>query len=356
MSDVAIRDRLLAYALLGYITPARARLLLDSGISHNASASFIRQGLRIDDPAREREVREPLTVERVQRGLAEYRDAALTLADDDYPELLRHLPDPPLALFYRGDTALLKKPAVAMVGSRRASAYGLNAARHLAGQLAIAGVTVVSGLARGIDAASHEAALDAGGDTIAVLGTGIDVVYPRSNKKLFRAIEERGLIVTEFAPAMPPLSANFPIRNRIISGLAMATVIVEATGRSGSLITARTAAEQGRNVCAVPGTIFAAGAEGTNRLIQYGAKLVHDVNDILEEVPGSPRLGSVPEIAPDSPLREVLDVFTRDEATHIDAAAAKLKASVAAVSDAVLQLELGGWLQALPGSRWTRVR
>ena len=356
MSDVAIRDRLLAYALLGYITPARARLLLDSGISHNASASFIRQGLRIDDPAREREVREPLTVERVQRGLAEYRDAALTLVDDDYPELLRHLPDPPLALFYHGNTALLKKPAVAMVGSRRASAYGLNAARHLAGQLAIAGVTVVSGLARGIDAASHEAALDAGGDTIAVLGTGIDVVYPRSNKKLFRAIEERGLIVTEFAPAMPPLSANFPIRNRIISGLAMATVIVEATGRSGSLITARTAAEQGRNVCAVPGTIFAAGAEGTNRLIQYGAKLVHDVNDILEEVPGSPRLGSVPEIAPDSPLREVLDVFSRDEATHIDAAAAKLKASVAAVSDAVLQLELGGWLQAMPGSRWTRVR
>jgi len=295
-------------------------------------------------------------VERVRRGLATYRDAALTLADDDYPELLRHLPDPPLALFYRGDTALLKRPAVAMVGSRRASAYGLNAARHLAGQLAIAGVTVVSGLARGIDAASHEAALDAGGGTIAVLGTGIDIVYPRSHKKLFRAIEERGLIITEFAPAMPPLPTNFPIRNRIISGLAMATVIVEATGRSGSLITARMAAEQGRNVCAVPGTIFAAGAEGTNRLIQYGAKLVHDVNDILEELPGSPRLGSVPEIAPDSPLREVLDVFTRDEATHIDAAAAKLKTSVAAVSDAVLQLELGGWLQAMPGSRWTRVR
>ena len=295
-------------------------------------------------------------MERVRRGLATYRDAALTLADDDYPELLRHLPDPPLALFYRGDTALLKRPAVAMVGSRRASAYGLNAARHLAGQLAIAGVTVVSGLARGIDAASHEAALDAGGGTIAVLGTGIDIVYPRSHKKLFRAIEERGLIITEFAPAMPPLPTNFPIRNRIISGLAMATVIVEATGRSGSLITARMAAEQGRNVCAVPGTIFAAGAEGTNRLIQYGAKLVHDVNDILEELPGSPRLGSVPEIAPDSPLREVLDVFTRDEATHIDAAAAKLKTSVAAVSDAVLQLELGGWLQAMPGSRWTRVR
>lgn len=356
MSDVAIRDRLLAYALLGYITPARARLLLDSGILCNASASFIRQGLRIVDPEREREVREPLTVERVQRGLEIYRESTLTLADDDYPALLRQLPDPPLALFYRGNPALLKKSAAAMVGSRRASAYGINAARHLAGQLAMAGVAVISGLARGIDAASHQAALDAGGDTIAVLGTGIDVVYPRSHKKLFRTIEERGLIVTEFAPATPPLPPNFPIRNRIISGLAMATVIVEATGRSGSLITARMAAEQGRNVCAVPGTIFAPGAEGTNRLIQYGAKLVHDVNDILEEVPGAPRLGSVPEIAPDSPLREVLDVFTRDDATHIDAAAEKLKTSVAAVSDAVLQLELGGWLEALPGSRWTRVR
>jgi predicted Rossmann fold nucleotide-binding protein DprA/Smf involved in DNA uptake len=114
--------------------------------------------------------------------------------------------------------------------------------------------------------------------------------------------------------------------------------------------------EQGRNVCAVPGTIFAPGAEGTNRLIQYGAKLVHDVNDILEEVPGSPRLGNAPEITPDSPLRAVLEVFSRDEATHIDAAAATLKTSVAAVSEAVLQLELGGWLQALPGSRWTRIR
>jgi DNA processing protein len=356
MSDVAIRDRLLAYALLGYITPARARLLIDSGNLCNASARLIRQGLRIDDPDRVREVREPLTVERVRRGLDLYRDSALTLADDDYPELLRHLPDPPLALFCRGDRALLRKTAVAMVGSRRASAYGLNAARHLAGQLAIGGVAVVSGLARGIDAAAHEATLDAGGDTIAVLGTGIDIVYPRSHKKLFHAIEERGLIVTEFAPGMPPVSANFPIRNRIISGLALVTVIVEATGRSGSLITARTAAEQGRNVCAVPGTIFAPGAEGTNRLIQYGAKLVHDVNDILEEIPGSPRLAHVPEIAPDSPLREVLDIFTRDDATHIDAAAEKLKTSVAAVSNAVLQLELGGWLQALPGSRWTRIR
>lgn len=356
MSDVAIRDRLLAYALLGYITPARARLLLETGISCNASASLIRQGLRIVDPDKEREVREPLTVERVRRGLDLYRDSALTLADDEYPDLLRHLPDPPLALFCRGDRALLRKTAVAMVGSRRASAYGLNAARHLSGQLAIAGVAVVSGLARGIDAAAHEATLDAGGDTIAVLGTGIDVVYPRSHKKLFRAIEERGLVVTEFAPGTPPVPANFPIRNRIISGLALATVIVEATGRSGSLITARTAAEQGRNVCAVPGTIFAPGAEGTNRLIQYGAKLVHDVNDILEELPGSPRLGRTPEIAPDSPLREVLDVFPRDEATHIDAAAERLKTSVAAVSAAVLQLELGGWLQALPGSRWTRIR
>jgi DNA processing protein len=355
MSDVSLRDRLLAFALLGYITPVRARLLLDAGISCNASATFICNVLRIDR-ARVHEVRDPLQVERVRRGLTLYRDSALTLADDAYPERLRNLPDPPLALFYRGDLSLLKRaPAVAIVGSRKASPYGLNAARHLATQLAETGAVIVSGLARGIDSTAHRAALDAGGGTIAVLGTGIDVVYPPENRKLTKTIEERGLILTEFAPGTPPRRENFPIRNRLISGLAEGTVIVEATGNSGSLITARMAAEQGANVYAVPGTIFSPGAEGTNRLIQYGAKLVHDVNDILEDV-GKQRYHPQAEIAPDSPLREVLAVFTPDEAMHIDAAAEKLRKPVPEVSDAVLQLELGGWLQPMPGSRWTRVR
>src|SRR5262249_41984833 len=153
-----------------------------------------------------------------------------------------------------------------------------------------------------VDSASHAAALDAGGDTIAVLGTGIDVVYPRSSRRLNRRIEERGLILSEFAPGTPPLPMNFPVRNRVISGLSLGTVIVEATSRSGSLITARTAAEQNREVFAVPGPIFSAGSEGTHRLIQYGAKLVHDTPDILEELRGDFRLPqSSPPALPDSP-------------------------------------------------------
>jgi len=355
MTDSSLRDRLLAYALLGFITPVRARLLLENGFPCNASASFL-QGLLSIDAEKAEAVKNPLTLESIRKQVEELRDAALTLADDAYPERLRHIADPPLALFFRGDPALLAKPSVALVGSRRASAYALNVAQHVAKQLVSAGVTIVSGLARGIDGAAHEAALDAGGDTIAVLGTGIDVVYPRSNRKLFSAIEQRGLIVTELPPGTPPLPAHFPIRNRIISGIALGTVIVEATSRSGSLITARTAAEQGREVFAVPGPIFSAGSEGTHRLIQYGAKLVHDANDILEELPGGLRVAGVAETPPDSPLREVLEVFARDEATHIDTAAEKLGRSIAAVSESVLQLELGGWLRAMPGARYLRVR
>jgi len=355
MTDSSLRDRLLAYALLGFITPVRARLLLENGFPCNASASFL-QGLLSIDAEKAEAVKNPLTLESIRKQVEELRDTALTLADDAYPERLRHIADPPLALFFRGNPALLAKPSVALVGSRRASAYALNVAQHLAKQLVSAGVTIVSGLARGIDGAAHEAALDAGGDTIAVLGTGIDVVYPRSNRKLFSAIEQRGLIVTELPPGTPPLPPHFPIRNRIISGIALGTVIVEATSRSGSLITARTAAEQGREVFAVPGPIFSAGSEGTHRLIQYGAKLVHDANDILEELPGGLRVAGAAETPPDSPLREVLDVFARDEATHIDTAAEKLGRSIAAVSESVLQLELGGWLRAMPGARYLRVR
>jgi len=165
------------------------------------------------------------------------------------------------------------------------------------------------------------------------------------------------LILTEFPPGTPPLPSNFPVRNRVISGITLGTVIVEATGRSGSLITARMAAEQGREVFAVPGSIFAAGSEGPHRLIQYGAKLVHDANDILEELPGSLRLPqSEPPPPPESPLREVLEVFRREEALHIDDAAAALQQPVEAISEAVLQLELGGWLRAMPGARYLRVR
>lgn len=360
MNDVVPRDLCIAYALLPFITPVRTRLLLehfDPLTDAQRAPLKLLQGLLSIDSDQADEVKNPLRKPEMHAQVEALRGSAVALGDPEYPPLLKEIVDPPLALFYRGDLTLLQKPLLAMVGSRRASPYGVNAAAHLARQLVSAGVVIVSGLARGIDAASHQATLAAGGSTIAVLGTGIDVVYPRSHTRLVREIEQRGLVLTEFAPGTPPVAGNFPVRNRVISGLCLGTVIVEATSRSGSLITARSAAEQGREVFAVPGSIFAAGSEGPHRLIQYGAKLVHDANDILEELPGGLRLPDAQAAhEPDSPLREVLAMFTREEAMHIDALAAKLGQSVPSLSEAVLQLELGGWIRAVPGSRYVRAR
>ncbi|HEX7190121.1 MAG TPA: DNA-processing protein DprA [Thermoanaerobaculia bacterium] len=318
----------------------------------NASSNLL-QGLLNIDEVQAAEVKNPLQDRRYET----LRDSVITLFDPDYPPLLKEIIDPPLALHVRGDRSLLQRHAIAIVGSRRASPYAVNAAKHLATPLASeAMLVIVSGLARGVDAAAHEAALDADGTTIAVLGTGIDIVYPKSNRALFRRIENEGLIVSEFAPGTPPHAMNFPIRNRIISGLSLGTVIVEATGRSGSLITARTAAEQGREVFAVPGSIFSKGTEGTHRLIQYGAKLVHDANDVVEEIEGLGRLAKKPDPQPPEPLRDVLDALSRDDALHVDAAAAKLGRGVPAIAESLLQLELGGWVRSLPGSRYVRVR
>ena len=318
----------------------------------NASSNLL-QGLLNIDEVQAAAVKNPLQDRRYEI----LRDSVVTLLDPDYPPLLKEIIDPPLALHVRGDRSLLARHAIAIVGSRRASPYAVNAAKHLATPLASeAMLVIVSGLARGVDAAAHEAALDAHGKTIAVLGTGIDLVYPKSNRPLFRRIEKEGLIVSEFPPGTPPLPQNFPIRNRIISGLTLGTIIVEATGRSGSLITARTAAEQGREVFAVPGSIFSKGTEGTHRLIQYGAKLVHEVNDVIDEIKGLGRLAKKPDPVPPEPLREVLEALSREDAVHVDTAAARLGRGVPALAESLLQLELGGWVRSLPGSRYVRVK
>jgi len=355
MTEVSLRDRLIAYALMP-LSPTRIRLLVQTfeplSAMCNASPAMLRQLLSIDAS----EEVEPWRNDELRARAEALRESTVTLADDDYPPLLRQLVDPPLALFYRGNLALATTPSLAMVGSRRATPYALSVAAQLARELVSAGVTVVSGLALGVDAAAHQATLDATGQTIAILGTGIDIIYPRSHRRLFDAIEERGLVLTEFPPGTAPFRHNFPIRNRIISGISLGTVIIEATGRSGSLITARTAAEQNREVFAVPGSIFSAGSEGTHRLIQYGAKLVHDTNDILDELPGRMRVPAAAAERPDSVLREVLSAFRREEGTHIDSAAHSLGREVATLSEPVLQLELGGWLKALPGGRYVRVR
>jgi len=360
MSDAhSARDLTIALSLLPFLTPNRNRLLLELFdplfMACNASASLL-SGLLSLPPEQAAQVKNPLTRE-MQERVAMLRESVITIDDAHYPTLLREIADPPLALHFRGDVALLAHPSIAIVGSRRASPYAINVAQQLSAQLASCGLAIVSGLARGIDAAAHIAALDAGGKTIAVLGTGIDVVYPPSNRKLFARIAEEGLIVTEFAPGTPPRRENFPIRNRVISGLTSGTLIVEATGRSGSLITARMAAEQGREVFAVPGSIFSAGSEGTHRLIQYGAKLVHDANDVLDELPQNLRLTQTqksPE--PDGAAGEVLRVLSREKALHADDVASRLGRTSAELAEPLLQLELDGWIRVLPGARYVRSR
>jgi DNA processing protein len=355
----SLRDLLIAWSLLPFLTPNRTRLLRETFDdlcgACKAPSKLLRSLLNIDE-AEAAAVRNPLQ----NRAFERYRDSTITLADADYPARLANIIDPPLVLHFRGRRELLAEYAIAVVGSRRASPYALNAARHFVQPLASdAKLVIVSGLAAGVDAAAHAAALDARGSTIAVLGTGIDIIYPRANRALFRRIEAEGLIVSEFPPATPPRKLNFPIRNRVISGLSLGTVIVEATGRSGSLITARTAAEQGREVFAVPGSIFSGGTEGTHRLIQYGAKLVHEVNDITSELKDLAHLtiGSKKEEAPpDSPLREVLDALSRDEGVNVDTAAFRVGRSVHQIAESLLQLELAGWVKSLPGARYVRLR
>lgn len=201
-----------------------------------------------------------------------------------YPSRLRELPDAPVLLYCRGDASLLRSPGVAVVGSRRASAHALAVAEHLGRCLSACGITVVSGMAQGIDSAAHTAALGRVGRSIGVLGTGIDRVYPRSGQPLFRAMAKEGLLLSEFAPGTPPLAGNFPIRNRIISGLSLGVVVVEAASRSGSLITARLALEQNREVFAVPGAALDAHCGGCQELVRQGARPVFSAEDIVREL------------------------------------------------------------------------
>jgi DNA processing protein len=352
------RDLLIGLSLLPFLTPSRTRLLRSSfdnlEDACNAPTRLLQSLLSVT-PEQAGAVKNPL---KVHRPLIEtLRESVVTLDDPEYPRLLLEIFDPPLVLHVRGDRSALAGPCLSIVGSRRASPYGVNAAQLLARQLVTAGIVVVSGLARGIDAAAHEAALEAGGRTIAVLGTGIDRIYPQSNTRLARTILDSGCIVSEFPPGTPPMPENFPIRNRVISGLSLGTIIVEATSRSGSLITARMAAEQGREVFAVPGSIFSAASEGTHRLIQYGAKLVHDCDDVLDELPGELRRKketSPPE--PESPLGDVLRALSRDEGTHVDTLAGRLARKPGLIAESLLQLELDGWVRALPGARYVRIR
>lgn len=277
----------------------------------------------------------------------------LTLADEAYPQLLLEISDPPLLLYAKGRTALLNQPSLAIVGSRNASAQGAAHARQFAQTLSAAGLTIVSGLALGIDTAAHEGALRDGGATVAVIGTGADIVYPSRNHALAHRIAEHGCIVSEYALGTPALPANFPRRNRIISGLARGTLVVEAAAQSGSLITARLAAEQGRDVYAIPGSIQSPLARGCHDLIRQGARLVENAHDILCDFSGlqaqAPALQKQAERpGSDHPDNDLLKIIGYDPVS-LNVLAARAGLDTATMSARLLTLEIDGQVERLAG-------
>ncbi len=299
-------------------------------------------------------------IERDLAWLAAEGRALIPLSDERYPQLLRQISQPPIALFCQGDVGLLSAPQIAVVGARAATPEGLDNAHKFAAVLGRAGLVVTSGLAQGVDGAAHRGALESGSGTIAVCGTGLDRVYPAKHRELAHEIAAKGLLVSEFPTGVAPLSENFPRRNRIISGLAFGVLVVEAAARSGSLITARLAMEQGRDVFAIPGSIHNPAAKGCHALIRQGAKLVDSARDILEEV--APQLGlrvpareTVSALQPkvDASQRKVLEAVGHS-ATSFDVLMERVAMPVEELSSVLLILELEGLIAAVPGGAFMR--
>ncbi len=301
----------------------------------------------------------PKRIETLLAAIVKSGCRVLTLNDAEYPRLLRQIPDPPPCLYILGKLEPAMQ-AIAVVGSRNATGYGRSIARRLCADLAACRLTVVSGMALGIDTCAHTSTLQAGGRTVAVLGSGLNRIYPAENRKLFRAIAESGAVVSEFDLDAQPDARHFPARNRIISGMALGTLVVEATLKSGSLITARLAAEQNREVFAVPGSIQSFKSTGTHSLIKQGAKLVENARDILEELPIDCQLQAVaassqraalpsgaPSVSPgENRILAELDVYP----VHIDTLVRKLELEAGELAATLLQLELKGLVNQKPGS------
>jgi len=296
-----------------------------------------------------------------QQVLKEYLSSGARLScveDEDYPSWLGKTHDPPYLLYYRGDLGCLNELSIAIVGSRRASTYGKIQSRRFGRELAGKGITVISGMARGIDTEAHIGALEAGGKTAAVLGSGLDVIYPPENKQLYNQISEQGVILTEFPPHTHPEPGNFPMRNRVIAGLSRGILVVEAQQRSGALITVDFALEQGRDVFAIPGQINSKNSEGTNNLIKQGACMVTEINDILSEyglVQEQNRTniqqGELFDVSPEERL--VLDLLGT-ESEHFDDLVYKSKLTIGELSTYLLQMELKGIIKALPGNYYVK--
>lgn len=308
--------------------------------------------------------------------------AVIVLSDPRYPARLREIFDPPIVLFARGETSLLNSLMLAVVGTRRPTPYGMSVAERLAADLTRAGLTIVSGMARGIDTSAHKGALSANGCTVAVLGCGVDVVYPSENRKMADELVEKGLLVSEFPMGTPAFPQNFPIRNRIISGMSAGVVVVEGAQYSGSSITARLALDQGREVFAVPGNITSKMSWGPNLLIKQGAKLVQDWNDVVNELSAEDRRLLIGEsrrrlqqqgvfeedateaarqpslgLEPSSEIcRLILGKLAVDNGTHLDAILEQVEGcSSSEVIAALFELEMLGAVKQLPGRNFVKV-
>jgi DNA processing protein len=289
----------------------------------------------------------------------EHGNRIITLADAEYPKALLTAPDPPVLLYVKGRAELLNRPAIAIVGSRNATKQGEANAEAFAKALSAAGLTIISGLALGIDAAAHRGALAGGatGSTVAFIGTGADRIYPAGNESLARDIAEHGCVVSEFHLGTPPLQANFPRRNRLIAGIALGCLVVEAAARSGSLITARLAVDAGREVFAIPGSIHSPLSKGCHALIRQGAKLVERAEDILEELRWESAVASHPAraVAADTEESPVLSALGHDLCT-IDTLSARSGLTPEQLLAMLLPLELEGRVAQLPGGLYQRLQ
>ncbi len=323
---------------------APAEAFREAGLPERALVNFLR-------------LRQGLDLDRLYESILAKDVSVLTLLDEDYPALLREIDQPPPVLYVRGQIIPSDELAVAMVGTRRVSAYGQQIARDVSTYLAGNGLTIVSGLARGVDGLSHQAAINAGGRTIAVLGSGVDVIYPPEHRKLAEAIIENGAVISDYPMGTPPEGVNFPPRNRIISGLSLATVVVEAGERSGALITADFAVEQGRDVFSVPGNVLSPVSRGTNRLIQKGAYPLVSPQDVLDLLD----VGMVREqhqarqhLPVDTTEAKILQVMDY-EPIHVDEICSELDMPVDRISAALTLMELKGLVQHVGGMRYSAI-
>jgi DNA processing protein len=285
--------------------------------------------------------------------LAEPTNHLITLADSEYPQSLLNISDPPILLYAKGRIGLLNNPTLAVVGSRHATPQGLKHSETFSATLGNSGLTIVSGLAHGVDAAAHLGGLSSAASSIAVVGTGLDKVYPAANLDLAHRLAKEGVIISEFPLGTPPLARNFPRRNRLISGLSLGCLVVEASLQSGSLITARLALEQGKDVFAIPGSIHSPQSKGCHALIKQGAKLVEASQDILDELEGTWITGST-NFEPKEFNSEIFQ-FLGDDPVDVETLSIRSGLTVGELSAMLLTLELGGQVSSLPGGLYQRL-